>query len=54
MRIQHSTKAPSGSTYMIEQTLNPDPYLRHLRACFRQRMCNRTTHIYGNMPRHMC
>ena len=28
----------TGSTYMIEQVLNPDPYLRHLSATFGWRM----------------
>ena len=28
----------TGSTYMIEQALNPDPYLRHMSANFGWRM----------------
>ena len=32
----------TGSTYMIEQVLNPDPYLRHLSATFGWRMEKKT------------
>ena len=33
----------TGSTYMIEQVLNPDPYLRHMSANFGWRMDEKTT-----------
>jgi dihydrofolate synthase/folylpolyglutamate synthase len=33
----------TGSTYMIEQVLNPDPYLRHMSANFGWRMDEQTT-----------
>jgi dihydrofolate synthase/folylpolyglutamate synthase len=34
MRGEEDIILLTGSTYMIEQTLNPDPYLRHLHATF--------------------
>lgn len=34
MRGEHDIVLLTGSTYMIEQALNPDPYLRHLNSSF--------------------
>ena len=44
----------TGSTYMIEQVLNPDPYLRHLSATFGWRMerdTDATGTIHLTMPK---
>ena len=38
----------TGSTYMIEQALNPDPYLRHISATFGWRM-QASTEATGTM-----
>ena len=38
----------TGSTYMIEQVLNPDPYLRYMSAIFGWRM-EKKTEAYGSL-----
>lgn len=42
MRHENDVVILTGSTYMIEQVLNPDPYLRHLSATFGWRMEKKT------------
>ncbi len=42
MRDEGDIVLLTGSTYMIDQVLNPDPYLRHLSATFGWRMAQDT------------